>query len=138
MEESLEIGIKVLAMIHSGKITQRCLGCDTFTQDSFSCGSLSEDVVYEDEEIGELNTCPIMYITKYINDFYDEYSYYETFTGTAPKYGEHNIRFWEACKLYKSTYNKYLYDDKKTTETDTDSELKKMKANFDRNKKHKR
>lgn len=136
LEYETEIGLKVLALIHSGKLKKSCIECDEFEQDTLSCGKISENIVYEDDEIGKQYTCPLVYITQYISNFYDELQYMEMFH-KAPDYKDMTNRFWEAVKIYKACYNKHLYDDNKDKEKDTDNELKKMKTNFDKRKRGK-
>lgn len=133
LEEELIIGIKTLAMIHAGKIKETCEFCTD--QEAKSCGKIGDLVVWEDETLGNLNTCPLVFISQEVYDWYDELSYYKEFVGTAPKYGDHNLRFWEAVKIYNQTYSKFAYKDHKDQETDTrvdntESELAKMKSRF--------
>jgi len=136
LEQENLIGVKILALIHSGKLKQSCSMCDEMMKDEYSCGKISDKVIYEEDDL-KLYTCPLTYITQIISEFYDEYCYYENFVGTAPKYGEHSQRFWECAKVYKSTYNKHLYEDKDKKVENTDNELKKLKNNFAKSKKKK-
>jgi len=133
LQEETTIGIKVLALIHSGKISIKCSDCNEETQNVYSCGKTSDELVFEEDDL-KLYTCPLTYITQQVYDFFDEMSYYETFIGTAPKYGEHSVRFWEMVKVYKQVYNKYLYEEKDNKVDNTDNELAKLKAGFDKSK----
>lgn len=127
------IGVKVLALIHSGKLKQQCSLCDDMMKDEYSCGKISDKLIYEEDDL-KLYTCPLTYITQIVSDWYDEMSYYEMFNGTAPSYGNHSLRFYECAKAYKSTYNKHLYDEKDNKVENTDNELKKLKNNFAKSK----
>lgn len=135
IDEDIINGIKVLALVHSGKLKLDCDNC--INQNELSCGKISNEIVFENEDL-VLYTCPLFYVNRWILDFYDEYSYYEAFPGTAPKYGEHSVRFWECVKIYKRMYNKYsMTDSKEKSVEDTSLELGKLRKNFEMKKKRK-
>ena len=122
-----DIGVIVLALIHAKIIDISCDNCNDMQKKIYACTENSDTPVFEYEEY-EFYTCPLKFITNNIFDFYDELSYYELFPGSAPKYGQHSITFWNLTKLYKSTYNKAI--ENKQSNKDTDKALNKLRVNF--------
>ncbi len=131
-----ELGVKILAMIHAGYITTSCNDCSDKQKIEYGCNEPLDRIVFETDDI-ELYSCPIKWINQTVAEFYDEFSYYKLFEGTAPKYGDHNIRFFHFSKIYENTYSKYAYGDKKDKQADkkTDNTLKQFKRGFDKKKK---
>ena len=105
LEEEFILGLKILAKVRSGKITTTCYNCTDDMKKALSCSGISPHPIAMDDDLGEFYTCPIQFISEQVSQWYDEYSYYQLFTGTAPNYGEVNVRFWEAVKIYKNVYD---------------------------------
>lgn len=126
----LEIGIVTLALIHANKIKINCEACDEYQKEQLCCSGVAEEIpVFEIDEY-EYYSCPLKFIDSLIAEFYTELSYYELFPGSAPKYGDHNDRFYAAVRLYKSVYNKYAYETK--SKDSTDKSLSELRKNFKR------
>jgi len=129
MEEEFIIGIKVLAAVHAGLITWTCSVCENDPQKKkqLACDDVSEFLVWQNSDIGEFYSCPLRWITQPVLEWYDEYLYLKEFPGVAPKYGEFNKLFWEACKLYQGSYNKYhLGELKKQSSSKSDTTSKSL------------
>ncbi len=131
LDSELTLGISILALIHAGDISVTCQDCSDLQKTHYHCTDEDSDtVVFENEDVGQLCNCPILWISSSVVDFYDEYSYYTMYPQAAPRYEDRSLRFWEATKLYKRLYDKYLY--KKTDNQDkakkTDDTLKKFRA----------
>jgi len=132
LEEDFIIGLKVLAQVHAGNITYNCNICEEYQKEQLYCSGVSEIPVAIDEEMGEFYSCPIKWVSSSVYDWYDEYSYYQVFTGAAPQYTTVSSRFWEATKIYKAEYDKYAFKKDKPVdqEAKTDSSLAKFRTNF--------
>lgn len=124
LEDALEAGIVALAMVHAGIITINCNDCSDQQKEMFACDRESDEVVFEEEGY-EYYNCPMKFITPAVYNFWDEYSYYKLFPGTAPKYGEHNIRFFHYAKIYENVLNKCMYKEKPKKD-----ETEKIRRNF--------
>lgn len=109
LEPEFEIGIKVLALVHAGDISVSCQDCNDYQKKQYHCENPSEEAIYEHDSIGEFGSCPVRWISTAVYEWWDEFSYYKLFEGTAPKYGDHNVRFYEACKTYQTTYDNAAY-----------------------------
>ena len=140
IEEELEIGIKILAYIHSGEIEIGCHNCSDNEAETLNCNNFSaENIVFQDEDLGEFTNCPVKWITKQVYEFYDEYYYYKLFPGTAPKYGFGSLRFWDCVKIYESTtnmlQNRKMKKSSGPNEQKTTTDLAKLKSEFQQRKK---
>jgi len=127
MDDTYRAGIFVLALIHAKKIHITCTDCNDRQKEFFKCKGPSEEPVFSEDDY-EFYNCPLNWLIPEIYDWWDEVQYYESFPGSAPKYGDHSPRFWEAYKFYKSVYNKYAYESPK--DKSTDDSLKTLRANF--------
>lgn len=134
LEPELVIGLKVLAQVHAGSIAYNCSTCTEETQAMLGCSGVAEEPIAVDEDMGEFYSCPIRWITPVVYDWYDEYSYYQVFTGAAPSYNEVSSRFWECVKVYKAEYDKHAHKKNKPAdrEMQTDNNLSKLRSNFKR------
>jgi hypothetical protein len=131
LEEELIIGLKVLAKIHSGEIDVTCSNCDEHMKEHLHCNRDSDEIVFTDDDLGEFCVCPLKFLTPQVYDFYDEYSYYQIFTGVAPNYNDKNNRFWEACKIYKREYDQSSTRQmNKPKKSNSDESLMKLRNNF--------
>jgi hypothetical protein len=135
LEEDISIGLKVLAQIHSGELEQTCNNCDDYLQNEYACNkiltSADEKIIFSNESLGDFCTCPCKWLNSNVYEFYDEFSYYETFPGTAPSYGKHSVRFWEAVKVYKHEYNSSsVRKTSRPSTVDSDKALQQMRQNF--------
>ena len=96
IEKDLSLGIQILAYVHCGEIETGCHNCPESQQEVLNCNNTSaENVVFQDDELGEFVNCPLRWITQQVYDWFDEYNYYNLFPGTAPKYTEVGQRFWD-------------------------------------------
>lgn len=133
-DDLVYIGICLLAKVHAGLLDLNCGTCTEEQKYSLCCSGNLDIPVYEDDELGEFYTCPIKFISPVIYEFIDEYNYYQIFTGSAPKYGEHTNRFWDLCKTYKHKLNIYEEEKRNTgnkpKESDTKNSLSKLRTNF--------
>lgn len=133
LEPELIIGIKVLAKVHSGEIEVNCSNCDEGQKERLHCNKASDEVVFtdDDEDLGDFTCCPLNFITKEIHEWWDEYLYYQTFAGTAPRYGFHSNRFWNITKIYKHEYDSSSARMiKKPRKDSSDKELQSLRNNF--------
>jgi hypothetical protein len=134
MDEELVVGIIMLARIHTGEIDFTCSDCDESRKEALSCSGVAEYPVYLDDEFGEFYYCPIRWtMNQVLLDWLDEYNYYQVFEGTAPRYGEHNKRFYDLTRIYKNEHAKSLdrkRNKPKHTEQETSNSLGKLRAGF--------
>jgi hypothetical protein len=137
LDDNFALGLKILAYIHAGELDLNCISCSDRMKSKLSCVDISEEAVIIHSEMGEFYSCPVRWITNEVYDWYDEYSYYQCFTGAAPNYNDVSSQFWEATKLYRRTYDKSVIDqqNKKSSSGDTDSSLGKLKQSFNSRKK---
>jgi len=141
MDNNTYIGLKVLAALHAGLITWNCSGCETDPDRKIqlACDEESSNLIWKHPDIGEFYSCPLKWITMVVLDWYDEYLYLKEFPGVAPKYGEFNKLFWDACKIYTGAYSKYQIEamkDKSTGKGDkTSQSLSNLKQGFKGRKK---
>jgi hypothetical protein len=62
----------------------------------------------------EYYSCPLLFIPDVIWDWWAEYSYYQAFPGTAPKYEEQSSRFIEASMYYRNRLNTLIEEKSKS------------------------
>lgn len=138
LEEEFVIGLEVLAHCHAGEIDFNCSSCDEHQKSALGCYEELKNPIIND--LGEWYRCPLKFISARVYEWYDEYSYYDHFK-CAPPYTSISNRFWEATKIYLTTYNKLIAQkhekaSAKSRETTTTNSLNALKAGYyNRNRK---
>lgn len=75
---------------------------------SWGCEEPVPVAVWEDPELGEFYNCPLKFVSATVCDWYEEYSYYQEFAGSAPSFNVQSAKFIEAARVYRNAFNEYL------------------------------
>lgn len=80
-----------------------CRECslDPSLRQAWGCDSPSQYVVWEDDE-DIFYSCPMLFVSEQSNDFFEEYAYYNTFTGAAPAIDDVVPGWIEAMAYYRT------------------------------------
>lgn len=139
LEDDLETGIAVLALIQMGELDISCNDCNEAKQRDLYCSGYSDSPLFI-TDIGEFYSCPCKWLTPQVYEWYDEFSYYEIYPSSAPSYNNMNIRYWEAVKIYKNTINSIERSRMNNKQSNADKErltsssLSKLKNQFRKKK----
>jgi len=108
-----------MAAIHAKKLDFSCENCkhDSELKTYLGCDNPTQMAVWENDEY-EFFSCPLNFIADSVVDWWEEYLYYKSFSGSSPLYKNQSAKFVEAMYLYNKLLNSYLVEpeDRKTEE----------------------
>jgi hypothetical protein len=86
----------------------------------WGCEQPAPVAVWDDPEIGMFFNCPLQFVPATVCDWYDEYAYYQEFSGAAPGFLEQSAKFVDAMRIYVKQFNDCLAKiaRKKSSQTD--------------------
>lgn len=132
-----ELGLKVLALIKSGKLEAfKCALCSEEMQKDRNCEcevGLGKKV-HAHPMVGEFDTCPIKFISNSIYSFDDKYRYNEKHPSSVPSYEDAVSRFWEAEKFFDDFLYKLEKEELENPQVDDNENMSKMAKLFNINR----
>jgi hypothetical protein len=81
--------------------------CDPTLKARWGCEEPTQYAVWATEE-DEFYSCPLLWVTQIISDWYEEYAYYQEFTGAAPDINTLTQSWLDAMHAYKSYSSEFI------------------------------
>jgi hypothetical protein len=97
--------------------------CDPQVKELWGCEKPTQHVVWRDLDENEYYVCPIRCIPEEVINWYDEYKFYQEFSGSL-KYHEIPAKWIEAKNTYNSYVNRYIEDQNSMNRKDNTAPLK--------------